>query len=92
MKMIKDIIICYIIGYFIFNIFAYITQLGLYMALGIDKSLVDTYIFLIKNNIMQYTIFYWIILLLYFTYNMFLIKKLNKKLMKIKKVGVEDEK
>lgn len=94
MKSIKDIIryfIYYIIGCLIFNIFVYITQLAFCMSLGIDISLVNPYIYFLKNNLMSYTIFYLCILMVYFIYNMILIKILNKKLKKVKKVGVKNE-
>ena len=88
MKIVKNIltfIIYYFLGYLIFNTFIYITQLLIYLSLGIELGLLDSYILLYKNNLISYTLIYLIILIAYFIYNMILIKILNEKLKKVKK-------
>lgn len=95
MKIVKNIltfIIYYFLGYLIFNTFIYITQLLIYLSLGIELGLIDSYILLYKNNLISYTVIYLIILIAYFIYNMILIKILNEKLKKVKKVGGQNEK
>lgn len=95
MKALKRIIIFfmyYIFGYLIFNLFVLITQLLIYIILKLNLSLVDSYISLIKNNIQVYTIIYMCILSFYLIYNFILVKVLNKKLERIKKVGEKNEK
>lgn len=95
MKIFKSILaflIYYFLGYLIFNTFIYITQLLIYLVLKIDLSLVDSYIQLFKDNLIIYTVIYIIILIAYFIYNMILVKILNEKLEKIKKVGGKNEK
>lgn len=95
MKIVKNILtflIYYFLGYLIFNTFIYITQLLIYLSLGIELGLTDSYILLYKNNLISYTVIYIVILIAYFIYNMILIKILNEKLKKVKKVGGKNEK
>ena len=82
----------YILGYLVFNSFIYITQLIIYMSLGIELKLIDSFTYLLKNNWICFAIIYICGLISYFMYNFILIKTLNKKLSKIKKVGENNEK
>ena len=95
MKYLKNIMtffIYYLLGYLIFNIFIFLTQLLIYKALGLTLNLIDPYIDLLKNNFVIYTIIYFLILVSYLIYNTIVIKILNEKLQKIKKVGGKYEK
>lgn len=95
MKYLKNImtfLIYYLLGYLIFNIFIFLTQLLIYKALGLTLNLIDPYIDLLKNNFVIYTISYFLILVSYLIYNTIVIKILNEKLQKIKKVGGKYEK
>jgi hypothetical protein len=95
MKYLKNImtfLIYYLLGYLIFNIFIFLTQLLIYKALGLTLNLIDPYIDLLKNNFVIYTIIYFLILVSYLIYNTIVIKILNEKLQKIKKVGGKYEK
>lgn len=95
MKYLKNImtfLMYYLLGYLIFNIFIFLTQLLIYKALGLTLNLIDPYIDLLKNNFVIYTIIYFLILVSYLIYNTIVIKILNEKLQKIKKVGGKYEK
>ena len=95
MKYLKNImtfLIYYLLGYLIFNIFIFLTQLLIYKALGLTLNLIDPYSDLLKNNLVIYTIIYFLILVSYLIYNTMVIKILNEKLQKIKKVGGKYEK
>ncbi len=95
MKYLKNImtfLMYYLLGYLIFNIFIFLTQLLIYKALGLTLNLIDPYIDLLKNNLVIYTIIYFLILVSYLIYNTIVIKILNEKLQKIKKVGGKYEK
>ena len=53
MKYLKNImtfLIYYLLGYLIFNIFIFLTQLLIYKALGLTLNLIDPYIDLLKNE------------------------------------------
>ena len=84
--------IYYILGYLIFNIFVYIAQLLIHIFLGLEKSIMYSFIECLKNTLAGYTILYIIIMIIYFVYSMFLVKKLNEKLKKIKREGGSNEK
>ena len=92
LKNIMTVLIYYLLGYLIFNIFIFLTQLLIYKALGLTLNLIDPYIDLLKNNFVIYTIIYFLILVSYLIYNTIVIKILNEKLQKIKKVGGKYEK
>ena len=81
MKYLKNImtfLIYYLLGYLIFNIFIFLTQLLIYKALGLTLNLIDPYIDLLKNNFVIYTIIYFLILVSYLIYNTIVIKILRK--------------
>lgn len=95
MKYLKNImtfLIYYLLGYLIFNMFIFLTQLLIYKTLGLTLNLIDPYSDLLKNNLVIYTIIYFLILVSYLIYNTMVIKILNEKLQKIKKVGGKYEK
>lgn len=77
-------LIFFIIGNILFNLIFSITQNIILNIHGLDRNIIGIFLENFKNNLIAYAILFIIILLLKLSYNIYLTKKLNKSLEKVK--------
>ena len=75
-----EIIVFYIIGNILFNTIFSLTEVIIAKILLFNMNFFEVFESNIFNNLKLYTVLYFIILVVYYVINIFLIRKLNKKL------------
>lgn len=75
-----EIIVFYIIGNILFNTIFSLTEVIIAKILLFNMNFFEVFESNIFNNLKLYTVLYFIILVVYYGINIFLIRKLNKKL------------
>lgn len=78
--MILKLLLSYIIGNFVFNIVFSITEKIVADILSLHINFLDIYVKNTTNNLILYSILYFIIILTFYSINWYLVKVLNSKL------------
>ena len=75
-----EIIVLYIVGYILFNIVFSTTEIIIAKILSFEMNFFQIFKINIFENLKLYSVIYIIIIFIYYGINIYLIKKLNKKL------------